>query len=62
MPAVATFPKSMSVAEAAEEMGVNPKTISRLIWAKKLKATKMGSRVIVRGVDLQKYCDDHPAA
>lgn len=54
--------KSLSVEETADELGVVPLTVRRLIKAKKLKASKVGRRVVVRVADIEKYLADHPAA
>ena len=53
--------KAISIAEAAETLGVVPLTISRLIKAKKLRASKIGRRVIIRVADIDKYLDEHQA-
>ena len=50
-----------SVEEVAEYLGVAPLTVRRLIVAKKLKASHVGRRVVVRFADLEKYLDANPA-
>jgi excisionase family DNA binding protein len=51
--------KCVSVSEAAETLGVVPLTISRLIKAKKLRASHVGRRVVIKLVDLDKYLADN---
>lgn len=58
---VLSYPRSLSVEETADVLGVVPLTIRRLIKAKKLRASKVGRRVIVRPADLDKYLDANPA-
>ncbi len=50
-----------SVEEVAEYLGVVPLTVRRLIKAKKLKASKVARRVVIRPADLEKYLDANPA-
>jgi excisionase family DNA binding protein len=50
-----------SIAGAADLVGVVPLTISRLIKAKKLRASRVGRRVVVRVADIEKYLDANPA-
>jgi excisionase family DNA binding protein len=56
---IAPSVRSISVAQAAETLGVVPLTISRLIKAKKLRASHVGRRVVIKLVDLDKYLADH---
>ena len=51
----------LSVAAAAEYLGVVPLTVHRLIKRKQLKASRIGRRVIITPAALAKYLDDHPA-
>jgi excisionase family DNA binding protein len=53
--------KSLSVEDTADELGVVPLTVRRLIKAKKLKASKIGRRVVVRIADIESYLDANPA-
>lgn len=59
---IVSYPKSLSVEQTADALGVVPLTIRRLIKSKKLKASKVGRRVIVRPADIDKYLDANPAA
>jgi excisionase family DNA binding protein len=63
MPALETKTKPLctSIAGAADLIGVVPLTISRLIKAKKLRASRVGRRVVVRVADIEKYLDANPA-
>jgi excisionase family DNA binding protein len=51
--------RAISIAEAAETLGVVPLTISRLIKAKKLRASHVGRRVVIRVADIDKYLADN---
>jgi excisionase family DNA binding protein len=51
--------KSISVSEAANQLGVCPLTIRRLIKVGKLRATKIGRRVIIRTADLNAFLDSN---
>jgi excisionase family DNA binding protein len=53
------FSKCVSISEAAETLGVVPLTIARLIKAKKLRASHVGRRVVIKLVDLDKYLADN---
>jgi excisionase family DNA binding protein len=44
--------------EAAEALSVDVQTIDRLIAAKKLKASKVGRRVLIRVAALEAMLDD----
>jgi excisionase family DNA binding protein len=47
--------------EAADALSVDIQTIDRLIVAKKLRASKLGRRVVVRVTDIEKMLDANPA-
>jgi excisionase family DNA binding protein len=47
--------------EAADALSVDVQTIDRMIAAKKLRASKLGRRVIVRLADIEKMLDANPA-
>jgi excisionase family DNA binding protein len=47
----------MSIDAVAEYLGVVPMTVRRLIDAKKLRASHVGRRVIIRAADVEKYLD-----
>lgn len=55
------YPKFLSVKEAATALGVVPLTVRRLIKAKKLKASHVARRVVIRPADLDKYLEENPA-
>ena len=57
-----TLPKNcLSINQVAEYVGCSPLTIKRLIYAKKLRAIKFGSRVVIRPAELERYCEANPA-
>jgi excisionase family DNA binding protein len=56
-----TKPLCTSIAGAANLIGVAPLTVSRLIKAKKLRASRIGRRVVVRVADIEQYLDANPA-
>ena len=47
--------------EAADALSVDVQTIDRMIAAKKLRASKLGRRVVVRLADIEKMLDANPA-
>jgi excisionase family DNA binding protein len=49
----------ISVAQAAEAFGVVPLTITRLIKANKLRASRVGRRVVIKVADLDKYLTEN---
>ena len=51
----------LSVLDVAKILGVSVLTIRRLIKTKKLKAAKVGRRVIVTQAMLEKYLEENPA-
>jgi excisionase family DNA binding protein len=51
----------LSVEAAADYLGVVPLTIRRLIARKKLKALRVGRRVIITPSALAKFLDENPA-
>jgi excisionase family DNA binding protein len=51
----------LSVDEVAELWRVRPMTVRRLIYGKKLKAVKVGNRVIITRAELARYRDANPA-
>ena len=52
---------TLSRLEAASALGVDVQTVDRLITAKTLRASKLGRRVVVRVVDIEKMLDANPA-
>jgi excisionase family DNA binding protein len=52
---------TVSVAEAAGMLGVSKMTITRMIKAGKLKATKIDRRVLIKLADIEATLDAHPA-
>jgi excisionase family DNA binding protein len=57
-----TLPSNcLSVNAAAEYLGVQPLTVRRLIRRKKLKASRIGRRVIITPTAIAKYLEDNPA-
>ena len=58
-----TLPKTcLSVDAAAEYLGVGALTVRRLISAKKLKASRIGRRVIITPAALAKFLEESEAA
>ena len=58
-----TLPKTcLSVDAAAEYLGVSALTVRRLISAKKLKASRIGRRVIITPAALAKFLEESEAA
>jgi excisionase family DNA binding protein len=53
---------TLSRLEAAAAIGVDVQTIDRCIAAKKLRASRLGRRVVVRVADLERMLDANPAA
>jgi excisionase family DNA binding protein len=51
--------KAISIAQAAEAVGVVPLTITRLIKSGKLRASRVGRRVVIKLVDIDKYLADN---
>jgi excisionase family DNA binding protein len=51
----------LSVEAAAEYLGVSALTVRRLIYSKKLKASRIGRRVIITPANLAKYLEDNTA-
>ena len=45
----------LTVLQAAEELGLNPETIRRWIWHKKLPATKLGLVWYIERHDLERH-------
>jgi excisionase family DNA binding protein len=57
-----TLPKTcLSVDAAAEYLGVSALTVRRLISAKKLKASRIGRRVIITPASLAKFLEESEA-
>jgi excisionase family DNA binding protein len=57
-----TLPKTcLSVDAAAEYLGVSALTVRRLISAKKLKASRIGRRVIITPAALAKFLEESEA-
>jgi len=60
---VTTLPKTcLSVDAAAEYLGVSALTVRRLISAKKLKASRIGRRVIITPAALAKLLEENASA
>ena len=58
-----TLPKTcLSVDAAAEYLGVSALTVRRLISAKKLKASRIGRRVIITPAALAKFLEESETA
>jgi excisionase family DNA binding protein len=58
-----TLPKTcLSVDAVAEYLGVSALTVRRLISAKKLKASRIGRRVIITPAALAKFLEESEAA
>jgi excisionase family DNA binding protein len=51
--------KCVSLNEAADLLGVVPLTITRLIKSGKLRASRVGRRVIVKAADVEKLLTDN---
>jgi excisionase family DNA binding protein len=51
----------LSVASAAEYLGVHEATIARLIARKQLKASRIGRRVIITSAAVARYLEENPA-
>jgi excisionase family DNA binding protein len=51
--------KAISIAEAAEAIGVVPLTIQRLIKRGALRASRVGRRVVIKLADLDKFLADN---
>jgi excisionase family DNA binding protein len=59
---VSTIPKNcLSVEAAAEYLGVVPLTVRRLIAAKKLKASRVGRRVVITPASIAQFLEANPA-
>jgi excisionase family DNA binding protein len=57
-----TLPNNcLSVDAVAEYLGVQPLTVRRLIKRKKLKAFRVGRRVLVTPAAIATYLEDNPA-
>ena len=50
-------PLTVSTDEAAELLGVDPQTITRQIARKKLRASHVGRRVVIRVADIEKMLE-----
>jgi excisionase family DNA binding protein len=51
----------LSIAQAAKYLGVQPLTVRRLIARKKLKAFRVGRRVVITPAAIATYLEDNPA-
>jgi excisionase family DNA binding protein len=58
---VALAPLAVSRRQAGEMLSVCEATISNLIRKGKLKACRVGDRIIVPITELERYLRDHPA-
>jgi excisionase family DNA binding protein len=52
---------TVSIADAAEMLGVSEQTISRMIKTKKLAAAKIDRRVLIRLSHIEQMLADNPA-
>jgi excisionase family DNA binding protein len=52
---------TISRGDAADALSVDVQTIDRMIAAKKLRASKLGRRVVVRVADIETMLDANPA-
>ena len=52
---------TVSIADAAEMLGVSEQTISRMIKTKKLAAAKIDRRVLIRLSNIEQMLADNPA-
>jgi excisionase family DNA binding protein len=52
---------TVSIAEAAEMLGVHPDTIVRWIKIGKLRATKVDRRVLIKLADIEQMLAENPA-
>jgi excisionase family DNA binding protein len=52
---------TVSTDEAAEMLGVNPQTVARQIARKKLRASRVGRRVVIRVADIEKMLEANAA-
>jgi excisionase family DNA binding protein len=52
---------TISIADAAEMLGVHGDTITRMIKTKKLRATKVDRRVLIKLADFEQMLADNPA-
>ena len=52
--------QAVSREEAADAISVDIQTIDRMIAKKKLRASKVGRRVVVRFADIEKMLDANP--
>jgi excisionase family DNA binding protein len=52
---------TVSIAEAAEMLGVHGDTIVRMIKSKKLRATKIDRRVLIKLADIEQMLAENPA-
>lgn len=51
----------LSVREVAEYVGCSVPTIKRLIYSKRLHASKWGSRVVISPEEIERYRNANPA-
>jgi excisionase family DNA binding protein len=51
---------AISRTDAADALSVDIQTIDRMIATKKLRASKIGRRVLVRVVDIERMLDANP--
>jgi len=52
---------TVSIAEAALMLSVSEQTIARMIRTKKLAASKVDRRILIRLSSIEKMLNDHPA-
>ena len=52
-------PKLFSVAEASEYIGISERTIRSWIADRKIKVSRLGGRVVLRLVDVDRYIEKH---
>ena len=52
-------PVYLSVAESAETIGVSQRTLRSWIADRKIKVARLGGRLIIRLIDLERFVDSH---
>ena len=52
-------PKLLSVAEASEYIGISERTIRSWIADRKIKVSRLGGRVVLRLVDVDRFIEKH---
>jgi excisionase family DNA binding protein len=57
---VSSEPSFLTIKQAAESSGLGASTIRLLIRRRELRAQKVGRRVLVKRIDLEKFLESHP--